>query len=258
MSARAIWKGVLCIDKARVPVKLHSAVQDRSLHFRLLHRKDRSPVRQAMVNPQTNAVIPHAETRRGYMTDAGRLVVLDREELDALAPEPGRDIEVRRFLPVGTIDHRWYSRPYYLTPDGSEQEYRALVQALEKADREGLVHWVMRRKAYQGVLRPYQGCLLLVSLRHAEEVVPTEALKPPEGDALDDKELDMARQLIGMLDAPFEPEEYRDDYRQRVMDLIDAKQRGESVKVTPIRRPKASKDLARALEASLKRERKRA
>lgn len=256
--ARAMWKGVIRFGDARVPVKLYSAVQDRSVHFRLLHSKDRSPVRQAMVNPETDAIVPYAETRRGYVTDEGSLVVLDKEELEELAPEQSRDIEVIHFMPPEVIDHRWYSRPYYLGPDGAEKDYFALIEALEHTGKEGLARWVMRKKAYVGALRLHQGYPMLMSLRHEEEVVSVDALEPPKGKKLDAKELDMAQQLIGMLEAPFEPEEYHDEYRARVMEMIEAKRRGESVKVTPIRRPKPSDDLSKALEASLKQERKRA
>lgn len=256
MVARAIWKGVIRFGDAQVPVKLYSAIQDRSVHFRLLHRKDHSPVRQAMVNPETDDVMAYDDIRRGYQTDEGRLVVLDKEELEALEPAPTRDIEVISFMPPEAIDHRWYSRPYYLGPDGEEEDYLALAKALEETGKEGLVRWVMRKKTYMGALRLHQGYPMLVSLRHDEEVVAANTLEPPGGKQLDAKELDMAQQLISMLEAPFEPDAYHDEYRERVMELIEAKQRGESLKVTPLRRPKPSKDLSRALEASLNRERK--
>ncbi|MCE8013598.1 non-homologous end joining protein Ku [Billgrantia desiderata] len=258
MAARAMWKGVIRFAEVEVPVKLYSAVQDRSVHFRLLHAKDRSPVKQAMVNPDTDEVVPHAETRRAYRTDEGSLVVFDKQELEALEPDSGRDIEVIRFMPPQAIDHRWYDRPYYLGPDGSESLYFALAEALANSGKEGLARWVMRKKSYVGALRLHRGVPMLMSLRHEEQVVPVDALEPPKGKALDAKELDMARQLIGMLEAEFDPDEYHDEYRERVLELIEAKRRGKSVKVTPIRRREASDDLSKALEASLKKERKRA
>ncbi|WP_459867060.1 non-homologous end joining protein Ku [Halomonas shantousis] len=259
MAARAMWKGVIRLGELSVPVKLFSAIQDRSVHFRLLHRKDQSPVKQAMVNPETDEVVPYARTQRAYVSDEGARVVLGNDELAALEPEPSRDIEVLHFLPTEAIDHRWYSRPYYLGPDGDTQDdYFALAQALASTGQEGLVRWVMRKKAYVGALRLHQGYPMLMSLRHDQEVVSAEALEAPRGNELDDKELAMAAQLISMLEAPFAPEEYHDEYRERVMELIERKRRGEQVKVTPIRRPKPSEDLTQALEASLNKERKRA
>lgn len=258
MVARAIWKAIVHFADVRVPVKLYSAVEDRSVHFRLLHRKDRIPVRQAMVNPDTDEVVPYERIRRAAVTEEGDWVVLTGDDLEALAPEPSRDIEILHFLPPAAIDHRWYSRPYYLGPDGAGDDYFALAEALASEGREGLARWTMRKKEYLGALRLHQGYPMLVSLRHAEEVVPVEAIQPPRGAKLDDRELSMARQLISMLEGPFEPQAYRDEHRERILEMIETKRRGGSVKVVPLRRPPPSKDIRRALEASLKQERKRA
>lgn len=258
MTARAMWKGVIRFGEIKVPVKLYSAVQDRGVHFRLLHDKDHSPVRQAMVNPDSGEIVPYAETHRAYRTDEGTLVMFGKEELKALQPASGRDIEVIQFMPPTVIDHRWYDRPYYLGPDGSESLYFTLAEALERSAKEGLARWTMRNKSYIGALRLHHGVPMLISLRHTEQVVPVDALEPPKGKALDAKELNMARQLIGMLEDVFEPAAYRDEYRERVLELVEAKRHGKTVKVTPIHRREASDDLSQALEASLQRERKRA
>lgn len=258
MTARAMWKGVIRLGDESIPVKLYAAVQDRNIHFRLLHKKDRAPIRQVMVNPETDEIVPYAETQRGYITDEGELVILDTDEIEALEPEPSRDIQILHFLPPAAIGHRWYERPYYLGPDGKPGSYFALATALERTGREGLVRWVMRKKEYLGALRLHRGYPMLISLRHAEEVISVKDLEPPQGPRLDKKELSMARQLIEQLEAPFEPEAYQDEYRQRILEMIEAKERGKSVKVTPIRRKRSTEDLSSALEASLKRERKSA
>lgn len=258
MAAQTMWKGAVRFGSVRVPVKLYAAVQDRDVHFRLLHRKDKVPVRQAMVDEERDEVVPYAEARRAYTTEDGDLVILNREDMDALEPEPSRDIEVLEFLPPAVIDHRWYLRPYYLGPDGSPGAYAALIEALERSGREGLVRWVMRKKDYVGALRLHQGYPMLISLRRAEEVMSVEELEAPKGRQLDKKELSMAHQLIEMLEAPFEPREYRDEYRERVLDLIETKRRGGSVKVVPLRRAEPSEDLSKALEASLQQERRSA
>jgi len=252
MPARAIWKGVISFEDIEVPVKLYSAVEDRNVHFRLLHREDGQPVRQAMVNPDSGNVIPFNKTKRAYRTEEGTLVILSKEELETIQPEKSRRIEVSRFLPYQVIDHRWYDRPYYLGPDGSPEAYTALTRALASSQREGLAHWVMRNKEYYGALRLFQGYPMLMSLRYQAQVVSVEELPTPKGKPLDKKELEMARQLIGMLESDFEPEEYQDDYRERILELIKKKQKGGSIK-RPARKPKKpSDDVTSALEASLK------
>lgn len=258
MAARAMWKAVLRLGDIQVPVKLYSALQDRDVHFRMLHAADHAPVKQHMVNPETDEVVPYESVGRGYVTPEGDLVMLNKEELDSLEPKPSRDINVIHFLPRELIDHRWYRRPYYLGPDGSTAKYAALVRALDESGREGLAQWVMRNKAYVGALRLHQGYPMLMALRHADEVIAIDSVETPSGADLDERELSMAQQLINMLAADFEPEQYHDEYRERVLQLIQTKASGG--RVTPIRpvQKAPSEDLRKALEASLQQEKQRA
>lgn len=259
MAVRAMWKAVLRIGEERVPVKMYSALQDRDVHFRLLHKKDHAPVRQQLVNPRTDEVVEAETVRRGYFTPEGDLVMLDKAELEHLEPEASRDIELLSFLPPSAIDHRWYRRSYYLGPDEDNKKYAALVQALNETGREGLARWVIRKKAYVGALRLYQGYLMLVALRHAEEVVSVDSLDVPSGRDLDERELSMAHQLIEMLASEFKPEEFSDHYRLRLLKLIKTKASGGKVSLLQAReQPSATEDLRKALEASLQQERKRA
>jgi len=253
MAARAIWKGVIRFGSVEVPVKLYSAVQDRNVHFRLLDAKKKTPVSQRMVNPDTGQPVPHEEIRRGWATDDGAFVVLEADELAELEPEPSRGIEVTRFLDPAKINHQWYDRPYFLGPDGDEEAYAALVRALEKEGREGVARWVMRKKEYAGALRVVAGRLMLITLRSAEEVVPASALEPPQGRALDARELKMAEQLVDALSGDFDPAEYRDEYRDRVHEFVAKKAKGGSVQVKKFRPKKQVADsLADVLEASVK------
>lgn len=258
MAARAIWKGIVRVGSAGVPVKLYAAIEDRRVHFRLLHEEDHAPVGQVLVNPRTEVVVPRAEALRAYATDEGELVVLRHEELEALEPEKSRDIHVAAFLPPSTIDHRWYRRPYYLGPDGSDADYFALIGSLERCGLEGVARWTMRKKEYVGALRLQDGYPVLITLHHAGEVLSLEELEAPDGARIDEAELDLARRLIEMYEASFDPADYRDEYRARVRDFIERKARGEGVEAAPPVAPRATQDLAAALQRSLERERKRA
>ncbi len=131
MAARAMWKAEIAIGDITVPIKLYAALEDRNIHFRLLHKKDHAPVKQTMVNPDTNKPVEKEAIQRGYISDEGELVVLNKEELEALKPKPSKCIEVLHFLPAGSIDYGYYQRPYYLGPDGHEDKYQALIAALE-------------------------------------------------------------------------------------------------------------------------------
>lgn len=251
MAARAMWKGKIRLADQTVPVKLYAAVEDRRVHFRLLHRKDKAPVRQVMLNPATEEVVAYGDARRGWLDDDGRMVMLGPDELDELKPEPSRDIDIAAMLPPAVIDHRWYDRPYYLGPDGARDDYFALADALENTGKEGLARWVMRNKAYVGALRLYRGYPMLITLRPRERVVAASDLEPPKGRSPDKRELDMARQLIGMLEADFEPDRYQDSYQDRLRELIEKKRKGRKIEKAPAPKREQPDDLAAALEASL-------
>ena len=253
MAARAIWKGVVHVGTLTVPVKLYSAVQDRSVHFRLLHKTDKQPVKQRLVSSESGEVVDYSEVRKAYPLTRGRLVVLEKEELEKIEPEDSRDIEVTRFVDPAEIDHRWYVRAYYLGPDGNTKAYFAAAAALERKKKEGVARWVMRDKEYVGALRAEDGYLMLVVLRHADQIIAADALKPPAGRALQKREVEMAAQLLEALHGQFDPAEYRDEYRKRVMELVEAKAEGGKPKLKPFRRPPQKKDdqLANVLEASL-------
>ena len=253
MAARAIWKGVVHIGTLAVPVKLYSAVQDRTVHFRLLHKTDKQPVRQRLVSSGTQDVVDYAEVKKAYPLTRGRMVTLEKEELEKLEPKDSRDIEITRFVGSKELDPRWYQRAYYLGPDGNQKAYFAAAAALERKGKEGIARWVMRDKAYVGSLRAEDGYLMLIVLRHAEEIIAAEALKPPTGRPLQKREIDMAAQLISALHGEFDPSQYRDEYRARVMELVEAKQAGGGKARLKVFKPRPQKDdaITDALAASL-------
>jgi DNA end-binding protein Ku len=250
--ARAIWKGVIKVGTHSVPVKLYSAVTEKTVRFRLLHRTDHEPVKQQLVSGDSGETMEYENVRKAFPLTHGRMVLLEKEELEKLQPEESRDIEVSRFVDPAEIDHRWYERPYYLGPDGDEKEYFAAAAALEKKNKEGIARWVMRDKQYVGALRVEQGYLMLIALRHADEIISADALKPPEGRALEPREILMAEHLLSALHGTFDPAQFHDEYRARVMELIETKAAGRKPKVVQFRAKKQKEDqLADVLEASL-------
>jgi DNA end-binding protein Ku len=251
MAARAIWKAVVQLDDLRVPVKLYSAVEDRSIHFHLLHDQDMVRLKQRMVNPSTDDTVLHEQIRKGVEVERNRFVVLNDEELELLTPPASRDIEITHFVERGAIEPPWFDRPYYLGPDGDVPEYFALAKALAGSGRVGLSRWVMRSKRYHGVLQPEDDYLTLVTLRHAGEVIEPSELEPPAGRDLDKKERDLAKRLVAGLTEDFNPEDYQDEYRERVRELIDTKRRGGTIEVEEYEEVPQERSLAEMLEASL-------
>ncbi len=252
MAARAIWKGVIVIGRQKLPVKLYSAVQDRTIHFRLLHRTDQAPVKQKLVDADSGREVGEGAVRKAFPVTRNQLVALDDKELEDLEPEPSRDIEISRFVDPQDIDHRWYERAYFIGPDSDSGDYFAIAEALTRKKKEGVAHWVMRGKSYLGALRPEGPYLMLITLRYADEIVDASSLEAPGGRGLDKREMSMAERLVEALAGRFDPSEYRDEYRARVMELVETKEKGGSVKVKKFRpRPTKESALANALEASL-------
>jgi DNA end-binding protein Ku len=256
MAARAIWKGQLKIGSTKVPVKLYSAVADRTIRFHILDDRHKQRVKQHMVNPETDEEVTNEEIQKGFEIEPGTFVLLTDEDLKSLEPEPSRDIDITEFVPPEAISQQWYERPYYLGPDGDEDAYFALAEALEKRGRLGVAHWVMRNKSYLGALRAEDGYLLLVTLRDAEEVISARNLPKPAGRAPTQSELKLATQLLGALAGEFDPKEYKDEYRARVMEFIEHKAKGHAPRLRLVKSKRKTASLNDALAKSLKAVRK--
>jgi DNA end-binding protein Ku len=251
-----MWNGNLKFGKLAIGVKLYAAVEDQKVHFHLLRQHDEERVKQHMVNPTTGEVREREQTLRGFEIKPGTFVVLKDEELARLEPEPSRDIAVASFLPARAIEPVWYERPYYLAPVGKSLEYFALARALAEQQRVGLVHWVMRKRAYHGALCAHGEYLTLSSLHSAAEVLQAPKVAPAQR-AADARELAMAKQLVEALAGDFDPSQFEDEHRARVLQLIEAKAKGKQVKLPPRERKRPARDLSVALEQSLKAMKKR-
>ncbi|HEX5042094.1 MAG TPA: Ku protein [Candidatus Polarisedimenticolaceae bacterium] len=255
MAARAIWNGTLRAGSLTLPVQVFSAARDRGVAFHLLHAKDKTQVQQRMVHPETGEPVPKERIRRGVEVDPGVFVFVEPEEVEALSPPASRDLRIERFVPAGTVPAAAIDRPYWLGPHGEAERarYFALADALAGASREGIASWVMRKRQYRGVLRAEEGYLVLSTLRLGAMLVRTEDLEAPGGENVDARERTMATQLVAALQGPFDPSAFKDTYRARVEELIEAKAKGRRTTVRKFKPKKpAGQDLSQLLRASLK------
>lgn len=252
MAARAIWKGKLKIGSTSVPVKLYAAVTDQTVRFHILDDRHLLRVKQHMVNPDSGEEVPREEIQKGYEVEPGKFVILTDEDLERLKPKASRDIEVTEFVAPEEISQQWYERPYYLAPDGDEADYFALAEALNKSEREGIARWVMRNKEYVGALRAQDDYLYLFTLRNVEEVVSANDLPKPSGRAPTQKELEMATHLVGLLEGEFNPADYQDEYRQRVLEFIKRKAKGRAPKLRTVKTKRKAASLDSLLARSLR------
>jgi DNA end-binding protein Ku len=249
--ARAIWKGDISLGKHQVGVKLYSAVEDRTIHFHMLHRKDQAPVEQHIVRKDTGKDVARADMRKAFAVDKNTAVILEPEDLEKLVPPESREIHLSRFVAPAVLGDQWYERPYYLGPDGSEENYFALAQALERKNVVGIAQWVMRKKRYIGALTAIDGYLALSTLRRADQVLQFSGVEPAKSAAPRANELKLGEQLVNSIEADFDPKLWQNEYRQRLCQLIAAKAHGE--KLTPVRpkRKAPQTSLVDSLRASI-------
>jgi len=251
MAARAIWKGELALNSTKVPVKLYAALKDQTVRFHILDDKSKTRVRQHMIDPDSGEEVAKEEIQKGFEVEPGTFVILNEKELESLEPKANREIEIKHFVPPQAIAPEFYDRPYYLGPDGDQAAYFALAEALRKENKEGVAHWVMRKQPYVGALRAEGEYLMLFTLRSPDEVVSANELPRPAGRAPDKKELSMAKQLVEMLKGEFNPKDYQDEYRQRVMEFVEKKAKGRAPKLRLVKSKRGPASLDKVLSKSI-------
>jgi DNA end-binding protein Ku len=253
MAGRAIWKGYIQFSNINVPVKLHTAVQQDRIQFHLLHKRDRVKLHQQMICAYEKVPVPVEEQVKGFELEERKYILVDPAELEQTEPEDSRMIEVHEFVKAAQIDPVFLERMYYLEPETTLKGYNALAVALKEMNMAGICTWTMRKRSYLGALQINGEMLCLSTLRYADEVIPVKSLELEEAP-LSEKELKIARDLIGQLSAPFQPQKFENEHQKKLQNLIDKKTRGEKVAILRPRRlkPTAPDKLLQALEASLK------
>jgi DNA end-binding protein Ku len=254
--ARAIWTGAISFGLVNVPVKLYSATSPKTVRFHQLSSKTGARIRQKRVDPTTGDEVPFEDIVKGYELSPDRYVLIEPEELDALDPKATKTIDIEEFVEISDIDPIYYDHSYYLAPTtGGAKAYRLLLEAMREAGKVGIGRVVLRSKQQLCALRPAADVMTLTTMLFGDEVLPPDRID--ELDAVNEaeaskRELTMANQLIDSLSGDFDPTKYRDDYRDRVIDLIERKAAGEEIAVQPQAEEEApAPDLMAALEASL-------
>jgi DNA end-binding protein Ku len=254
--ARAIWSGAISFGLVNVPVKLYSATSPKTVRFHQLSSKTGARIRQKRVDPTTDEEVPYDEIVKGYEITPDRYVLIEPEELDALDPKATKTVDIEDFVDLVDIDPIYYDHSYYLAPaTGGAKAYRLLLDSMRESGKVGIGRVVLRSKQQLCALRPTGDVLTLSTMLFGDEVLAPDRLDELDaiGDAeASDRELKMAQQLISSLSTDFDPSRYKDDYRERVLDLIERKAAGEEIAVQPeAEEPEAAPDLMAALEASL-------
>jgi DNA end-binding protein Ku len=254
---RAIWSGTIGFGLVAVPVKLYSALNRKTVRFHQLSGKTGVRVAQKRVDPQSGEEVPYEQIVKGYEIAPERYVVIEPGELETLQPKKSRTIEIEDFVELAEIDPIFYEHPYYLAPaPGGAKPYRLLLEAMRDTGRVAIARVVMRSKEQLVAIRPMGDVLEMATMLFGDEILPPEQLAETAEVAevkTTKRELDVAKQLVDSLAADFNPDAYRDTYREEVLALIERKAQGEEIAVQPAAEEDTAPvpDLMSALKASL-------
>jgi DNA end-binding protein Ku len=251
-----MWSGAISFGLVNVPVKLYSAVSRKSVRFHQLNADTGHRISQKRVDSVTGEEVPYEKIVKGFELTKERYVVITPEELDSVSPEKTRAIDIEDFVDLEDIDPIFYDHPYYLVPDkGSAKAYGLLLEAMRESGKVAIARVVIRSKENLVAIRPAGDVLTMETMIFHDEVVPTDDIdEVPDAKDLktSDRELKMAQQLIASLSSDFEPSKYHDEYREKVLELVERKAEGEEIAIQPeAEEPAKVPDLMAALEASL-------
>ena len=252
--ARALWKGSISFGLVNIPIELHTAVRNHRPRFRMLHAKDRSPIRFERVCIKDGRPIAWEDLVKGYEYAKGRFVVLTKEDFQAAAVEKTRTVDIIDFVKSQEIDDRFFETPYYLVPaKGGERAYALLREAIREADRVGIAKFILRDAQHLAAVEVIGDALVLSVMRFADELVDTKNFNFPPATNLRKPELDMAKALVHNLASEWDPAKYTDQYRENLLRIIQGKVKGKDVELEPMtERPRADVvDLMERLRRSL-------
>jgi len=259
---RPLWTGALTFGLVNIPVRLHSAVQAKErISFRLLHKKDLSPIRYERVCQKEGEAVDWKDIVKGYEYSKGKFVVLTDEDFKAAAIESSKTIEIMDFVAADEIDPRYFETPYYLIPaKGGEKAYALLREAIKRTGMVGIGKITMRSNSlHLAGVKSVGQALVLEIMRFADELVTESDFTFPTDAGVRPQELQMAEQLVGNLSQSFDPSKYTDDYHANLMKIIRAKMKGKKIEVPEPVEPESTQvvDLMTRLQESLELGKKR-
>ncbi|TMB98420.1 MAG: Ku protein [Chloroflexi bacterium] len=254
---RSIWNGVISFGMVSIPVKLFTGTQDKDISFHLIHKEDNARIKMRRWCPLDEKFVEMDEIVRGYEYSREQYVILTEEDFEKLPLPSKHTIELSAFVDAEEIDPVFYEKSYYLEPDeAATKPYALLMRALKEKGLTAVAKIAIRNKERLCALRPMDGVLVLETLYYPDEIRIEKETGVPEVD-VSKRELDMAFTLIDLLHEPFEPDKYKDQYREALMQVIEAKLEGEELAEVTAPAPARVTDLMSALKASVEAAKKR-
>jgi Ku protein len=248
---RSLWSGSITFGLVNVPARIYSAIEEHKLQFRLVHRKDSSPIGYQKICKEEDKPVPDDEIVKAFEVEDGEFVFVEDEDFEAAQIEGYKTIDITDFVPYADIDPIYFAKTYYVGPqDGSEKVYSLLVEAMERSELAAIAKFVMRERQHLGCLRVREGVITLEQLYFADEIRPIDEIKP-SSVKVDKRELEMAMRLIDSFAGEWKPAKYKDTYREALLAVIEAKRKGKEVHRPKPEAEEEPVDLMAALRASI-------
>jgi DNA end-binding protein Ku len=223
MAVHGLWSGTISFSLVAIPVQLVKAVEPGRVSFRMLHSKDYSPLARKMFCPEEKVLVPPDEIIRGFEIGPDKYILITDEELESVSPERSRTIEIVEFIDMQEIDPIYYDHPYYLVPlKGGEKSYRLLVEVMQRTKKAGLAKFVLHEREYLVAVKSTEGALALITLHYSEEILSDEDILPKE-TRVEAEEKNRIKKSIEKMLTDFNPEQYADERRQKIMNLLKKK-----------------------------------
>src|SRR5437868_11731029 len=252
--ARALWKGSISFGLVNIPIELYTAVRNHRPKFRMLHAKDKSPVKFERVCIRDGKPVAWEDLVKGFEYSKGEFVILTKDDFKAAAVEKTRTIDIIDFVDAEAIDDRFFETPYYLVPaKGGERAYALLRDAIRESGRIGISKFILRDSQHLAAVEVIENAIVLTVMRFADELVDVGQFDFPASDGVRKAELDMAKALVNSLAAEWDPSKYTDQYRENLLRIIQAKVKGKKVELEPAEEPRHAEviDLMERLRRSL-------
>lgn len=254
--AKPLWTGNISFGLVTIPVQLFSAIEDRNIHFHLVTSDGTCRLREKLVCPQTGKEYDFSQTARGYEIAPDQYVLVDPDEIKALRPESGHEIQIEKFVTLEEVDPIYMNRPYILAPGKSgEKPYSLLREGLKQSGKVAIAYFLMRDRQYLALIRVMGDALLLDTMSYFDEIrSPKDFGLPVKPGKFEKREIDLCLQLINSLSGSFRAEDYKDEFRGKLQKLLEAKARGKKITRSPTHKEETPKviNLVERLKESLK------
>jgi DNA end-binding protein Ku len=255
MAVQGIWSGTISFSLVAIPVRLVTAVEPARVSFRLLHKKDYSPLTRKMLCPKEETTVPRDEITRGFEIAPDQYVLMTDEELESVSPERSRTIEIVDFIDIKEVDPVYYDHPYYLVPSkGGEKAYQLLAEVLRRTNKAGLAKFVLAEREYLVAVTPKDGALALTTLHYSEEVIPGEDFTPKKEKTAAEEQNRIRKSVERMIEG-FDPAKYANERRKKIMGILEAKAKEKAPVEAPVIEEEEGEgppDLVAALEESMR------